>query len=150
MEKSNRRTPSYVNVISRNKYAHIFVIDNPGIFWKNSVWKISKYGVFSGPHFPAFRLNTERYVARMRENTDQKKTTYLDTFHTVKHISIQRLSFVKLFKFANIIIFSGQTCYTTPVTDKELRGKFLKLFNFFGKLKFWSFRTKTKYEISGI
>ena len=150
MEKSNRRTPSYVNVISRNKYAHIFVIDNPGIFWKNSVWKISKYGVFSGPHFPAFRLNTERCVARMPENTDQKKTPYLDTFHTMKHISIQRLSFVKLFKFANIIIFSGQTWYTTPVTDEELRGKFLKLFNCLGKLKFWSFRTKTKYEISGI
>ena len=23
--------------------------------------KVSKYGVFSGPYFPAFRLNTERY-----------------------------------------------------------------------------------------
>ena len=97
---------------------------------------MSRYGVFSDPHFPGFRLNTERYVARMRENTDQKKTPYLDTFYPVKHISVQRLSFVKLFKFANIIILSGQTCYTTPVTDKELRGKFLKLFNFLGKLKF--------------
>ena len=34
------------------------------------------YGVFSGPYFPSFGLNTERYKvspARMRENTDQKK-----------------------------------------------------------------------------
>ena len=28
------------------------------------------YGVFSGPYFPAFGLNT---AVRMRENTDQKK-----------------------------------------------------------------------------
>ena len=29
--------------------------------------KLPKYGVFSGPYFPAFGLN------KMRENTDQKK-----------------------------------------------------------------------------
>ena len=26
-----------------------------------TAWKVSKYGFFSGPHFPAFGLNTERY-----------------------------------------------------------------------------------------
>ena len=26
-----------------------------------TAWKVSKYGVFSGPHFPVFRLNTEIY-----------------------------------------------------------------------------------------
>ena len=26
-----------------------------------TVWKVSKYGVFSGPYFPVFGLNTERY-----------------------------------------------------------------------------------------
>ena len=25
----------------------------------DTAWKVSKYGVFSGPHFPVFRLNTE-------------------------------------------------------------------------------------------
>ena len=41
-------------------------------------WKVSKYGVISGPYFPAFELNTERYEVRsfspysvrMRENTE--------------------------------------------------------------------------------
>ena len=45
---------------------------------------MSKYGVFSGPYFPVFGLNMERYIwrfskfnqygdsVRMRENTDQK------------------------------------------------------------------------------
>ena len=26
-----------------------------------TAWKVSKYRVFSGPYFPAFGLNTERY-----------------------------------------------------------------------------------------
>ena len=45
-----------------------------------------KCGVFSGPYLPEFGLNTERYEVssvRMRENTDQKKTPYLDTFQLV-------------------------------------------------------------------
>ena len=33
-----------------------------------SAWKVFKYGVFSGPYFPAFR---------------PEKTLYLDTFHAV-------------------------------------------------------------------
>ena len=33
-----------------------------------TAWKVSKYGVFSGPYFPAF---------------EPEKTPYLDTFHVV-------------------------------------------------------------------
>ena len=29
-------------------------------------WKVSKYGVFSGPYFPVFRLNTEIYSTNLR------------------------------------------------------------------------------------
>ena len=32
----------------------------------NTVWKVSKYGVFSSPYFPAFGLNTERYGVSLR------------------------------------------------------------------------------------
>ena len=39
-----------------------------------TAWKVSKYGVFSGPYFPAFGLIPERYYSvRMREKVDQKK-----------------------------------------------------------------------------
>ena len=31
-----------------------------------TAWKVSKYGVFSGPHFPAFGLITEIYSAHLR------------------------------------------------------------------------------------
>ena len=37
--------------------------------------KMSKYGVFSGPYFPAFSPNVGKY--------GPEKTLYLDTFHTV-------------------------------------------------------------------
>ena len=36
---------------------------------------MSKYGIFSGPYFPVFGLNTGKY--------GQEKTPYVDTFHTV-------------------------------------------------------------------
>ena len=39
-----------------------------------TVWKVSKYGVFSGPYFPVFSLNTRNY--------GPEKTPYLDTFCT--------------------------------------------------------------------
>ena len=44
-----------------------------------TVWKVSKYEVFSGPYFS--------YSDWLRENTDQEKTPYLDTFHAVPFVS---------------------------------------------------------------
>ena len=35
---------------------------------RDTAWKVSKYGVFSGPYFPVFSRNAEIW-----ENTDQKK-----------------------------------------------------------------------------
>ena len=40
-----------------------------------TVWNVSKYGDFPGPHFPAFEPNAGKYGA--------EKTLYLDTFHAV-------------------------------------------------------------------
>ena len=39
----------------------------------NTASKVSKYGVFSGPCFPVFGLNTGKY--------GPENTPYLDTFH---------------------------------------------------------------------
>ena len=41
-----------------------------------TAWKVSKYGVISGPYFSAFGLNAGKY--------GPKTTLYLDTFHTVR------------------------------------------------------------------
>ena len=44
-----------------------------------TAWKVPKYGVFSGPYFPVFGLNTGKYGL--------EKTPYLDTFHVVSWLS---------------------------------------------------------------
>ena len=41
-----------------------------------TAWKVSKFGVFSGPYFPVFGLNAGKYGA--------EKTPFLDTFDTVR------------------------------------------------------------------
>ena len=51
-------------------------------------WKVSKYGVISGPYFPAFGLNTEIYGVNLRIQSEYRKdgpeiTPYLDTFQAV-------------------------------------------------------------------
>ena len=38
-----------------------------------TAWKVSKYGVFSGPYFPAFELNTESYEASLRIQSKCRK-----------------------------------------------------------------------------
>ena len=41
----------------------------------DTAWKVSKYGVISGPYFSAFGLNTGKYGPEI--------TPYLETFHAV-------------------------------------------------------------------
>ena len=41
-----------------------------------TAWKVSKYGVFSGPFFPAFDLNTVLYSVRIQENMDKKTSVF--------------------------------------------------------------------------
>ena len=53
-----------------------------------NAWKVSKYGVFSGPYFRAFGPNTERYFVSLRIQPEcgkirTRKNSVLDTSHTV-------------------------------------------------------------------
>ena len=59
--------------------------------WQFAGLKMSKYGVFSGPYFPAFGLNTEKYpyLSVFSLNAGKykpEKTLHLDTFHAVSVI----------------------------------------------------------------
>ena len=56
----------------------------------HTAWKVSKYGVFYGPYFPAFGLNILRispYSVRIWENTDQKKLHYQLVLQAVQSFS---------------------------------------------------------------
>ena len=42
--------------------------------------KVSKYGVFSGPYFPVFRLNTDIYRINLRIHSEYMKMHTRKTF----------------------------------------------------------------------
>ena len=48
-----------------------------------TVWKVSTYGVFSGPYFPVLGLNTVKY--------GPKKTPYLNTFYILAVLKILQI-----------------------------------------------------------
>ena len=57
-----------------------------------TAWKVSKYGVISGPYFLVFGLNTEitKQISVFNPNTGKygpEITPYLGTFHTVSLLS---------------------------------------------------------------
>ena len=65
-----------------------------------TAWKVSKYGVISGPYFPVFSPNTGKY--------GQEITPYLDTFHAVLgllkfEVLNFRNSFLLLLSFRQIL-----------------------------------------------
>ena len=72
-----------------------------------TAWKVSKYGVFSSPYFPAFGLDTERYGVSLRIKSEcgkirSRKIPYLDTFHAVKkhthHFNSLKITFHNITK----------------------------------------------------
>ena len=58
------------------------------IYLTGTARKVSKYGFISGPYFPVFGLNTERYDLSVFSPNIGKYgpeiTPYLDTFHAVR------------------------------------------------------------------
>ena len=55
-----------------SQYTEIYAFENLLLL---TAWKVSQYGVISGPYFPAFGLNTGKYGPEI--------TQYLDTFHAL-------------------------------------------------------------------
>ena len=56
-----------------------------------TAWKVSKYGVISGPYFPVFGLNTGKYRPEI--------TQYLDTFHAVNVYEFWHSELIEYIKF---------------------------------------------------
>ena len=44
-----------------------------GNIGRYTAWKVSKYGVISGPYFPVFGLDTEVYGVNLRIQSEYKK-----------------------------------------------------------------------------
>ena len=61
-----------------------------------TAWKVPKYGVFSGPFFPAFGLNTERYGVSLRIQSECgeiwiRKAPNTNTFYVVFMVESQSM-----------------------------------------------------------
>ena len=69
------------------------------ILIKSTAWKVTICGVFSGPYFPVFGLNTyrvlrskPRYSVQIKENTDQKKLRIWTLFTQRRRVLRKRKS----------------------------------------------------------
>ena len=74
-------------VNSINRYTLSQTFNHRCLTWSYTGWRI-RIRSFSGPHFPALRLTTERYSVSLRIQSEcgkirTRKTTNMDTFHVV-------------------------------------------------------------------
>ena len=63
---------NWLLTLSKSKPGVTFLCFNPlqkNKFLEFTAWKVSKYGVFSGPYFPIFGLNTEIHTMVVSENS---------------------------------------------------------------------------------
>ena len=97
-----------------------------------TAWKVSKQGVFSGPYFPAFGLNTVRYYSVFRPNVGKyvpEKTPYLDTFHAVTAHS--NCSFVSLKWFRKVYVHHAFLIKDDKILSSLLIYKYIFTFLYF-------------------
>ena len=87
---------------------------------------MSKYGVFSGPYFPAFGPNTERKFVSLRiksecgktrENTDQKKLGFWTLFSVPKR---KGASIFCDMNCRDILIIQTESCIFFSVVIREV------------------------------
>ena len=96
--------------------------------------KASEYGVFSGPYFPVFSPNTEKY--------EPEKTSHLDTFHAV--IGSEKFSVTLLYRVSKAFrIFNG-TSNIIEIVKMNFRFSASKLYPF--KLNKRSTRKRCKTQ----
>ena len=63
-----QQSHNFAHILSAETNENLYLLSQ-----SSTVWKVSKYGVFSGPHFPAFGQNTERYSISLRIQSEYGK-----------------------------------------------------------------------------
>ena len=62
--------------------ASLFLPVSPPTKKTNTAWKVSKYGIFSGPYFPEFRMNTESESGKIQT---RKNSVFGHFLHSAIH-----------------------------------------------------------------
>ena len=92
------------------------------LLWQPFIaWKVSKYGVFSGLYFPAFGLNTEKYVVSFRiqyecEKIWTRKNSVFGHFSRSEFFTLHYLSDVhpRLCAFTGLCWLTSISLYLIP------------------------------------
>ena len=59
-----------IDALNTMKLEKLYALEIPQTV---TAWKVSKYGVFSGPYFPVFSLNKEIYSVNLRIQSEYRK-----------------------------------------------------------------------------
>ena len=81
-----------------------------GFSIKCTVWKVSKYGVFSGPYFSVFGLNTKIYGLNLRIQIEYRKiqTKKNSLFGHFSHSDVLSLFFIFVLKYSQEFLTRNQ------------------------------------------
>ena len=72
---------------------HMCISSTRSMFWKPLAWKVSKYGVFAGPYFSVFGLNTGKYgPEKNSQGYDQKSKLLRTNSFALAHWSVKKFS----------------------------------------------------------
>ena len=105
----NRPFSTYVKCFEKlaffiASYAHVQVLCVKSVQIRSFLWFI-----FSRIRTECGDLRKSPYFIRMRENTVQKKTPYLDTFHAVVYSGYEHISVF----LASVSLYFSASCYPT-------------------------------------
>ena len=95
----------------------------------DTVWNMSKYGVFPGPYFPAFGLNAERYFIPLRIHSECGK------IQTRKNSGFGHFSRSVTVTYSEII-FRVPSCKNWGILIWKIRLKF-RCFYFLAFVSYW-------------
>ena len=108
----------------------------------NIVRKVSRYRVFSGPHFPIFGMKTEIYVPNTGKY-EPEKTPYLDIFHAVQLLGNTLL----IIAFTLLGIEKKKVRYNLE-DDEQWKGKMKTIYLIFSSKSLATIFNKVIYHTS--
>ena len=95
-----------------------------------TVWKVSRYGVISGPYFPVFGLNIEIYSVILRIQSEYRKIrTRINS--VFGHFSIENMFFtvVSWQKYIDLkIIWNSRALFYLNIIEKGIAQSLLLVF----------------------
>ena len=108
-----------------------------------AAWKVSKYGVFSGPYFPSFGLNTRRYFVSLQIQSECGKIQTRKNFafgHISHSVRISWFDSFLNFKYSKLGLSYAPKCTSLLIIRKPIQQNYQYFFK----------RSKAECRYSGL